>query len=126
MARSSNSSSKPHKKATANVLLVGAPSAVLERRAHLLRTSGFTVTQAENVCYAEMFSEQQYFDAAVYDDSLVMEEQLSLAGVMRIRWPWMKLIQMHKQGRAGSPANTFDATVAAESELATSVQSRLL
>ena len=122
----SKSPSKSPKIAAANVLLVGAPSAVLERRAHLLRTSGFNVTLAENVCYAELFSEQQYFDAAVYDDSLVMEEQLSLAGVMRIRWPWMKLIQIQKQGLTGNQANTFDATVATESELVASVQSRLL
>ena len=126
MTRVSKSSSKSPKIAAANLLLVGAPSVVLERRAHLLRTSGFNVTLAENVCYAEMYSEQQYFDAAVYDDSLVMEEQLSLAGVMRIRWPWMKLIHIQKQGRTGAPGNTFDVTVMAESELVTSVQSRLL
>ena len=126
MKRRSNLLTKSNKKTKRNVLLVGAPSAVLERRAHLLRASGFTVTQAENVCYAEMFSDQQYFDAAVYDDSLVAEEQMSLASVMRIRWAWMKLIQFQTHGRPGNLAGIFDATVSAESELVASIQSRLL
>lgn len=96
-----------------SVLLVGPPSPSLSRKQALLQNSGFDITLAENICNAEVFAETQYFDAAVYDDSLPVHEQLSLARVMRIRWPWMRLIAC---GPAPSDG-LFDANESSEAGL---------
>ncbi len=96
-----------------SVLLVGPPSPSLLRKKSLLQQHGFDITLAENICYAEVFAEAQHFDAAVYDDSLPVHEQLSLARVMRIRWPWMRLIAC-----GPAPGNElFDANESSEAEL---------
>ena len=99
------------------VLLVGAASATADRIAASIAASGFSVTPCENVCYAEILAEQQYFEAAVYDPSLVPAERISLARTMRVRWPWMKLVCLG--GELGAPVEPglFDASVASESEL---------
>jgi hypothetical protein len=76
------------------LLLVGAPGAETDRKASLLEANGFTVTRADTICHAEMFAAEQYFDAAVYDSSIHPQEQVSLARIMRVRWPWMRLISM--------------------------------
>jgi len=96
-----------------SVLLVGQPSASLDRKRALLEDSGFEVTLADNICYAEVFSEHQHFDAAVYDDAVAPHEQASLAGVMRIRWPWMRLVACGPI----SSAELFDGNESSESEL---------
>jgi hypothetical protein len=99
--------------AAAAVLLVGSPSPALSRKQSVLEGSGFDITVAENICYAEVFAEAQYFDAAVYDESLPSHEQVSLARVMRVRWPWMRLIACDP-----APADElFDAIQPSESQL---------
>jgi hypothetical protein len=97
----------------ASVLLVGPPSPSLQRKQALLQNSGFEITFAENICYAELFAEIQYFDAAIYDESLPPHEQLSLARVMRVRWPWMRLVAC---GRPPEKA-IFDAHESSEANL---------
>ncbi|MBW4043458.1 MAG: hypothetical protein HIU87_00515 [Acidobacteria bacterium] len=98
------------------VLLVGEPSAALDRMEALLSGTGAAITRADNICYAELFSEQQYFDAAVYSDSLSAEEQISLARIMRVRWPWMKLVRCTSQDSFTPEPGLFDCE--AESETA--------
>jgi hypothetical protein len=97
----------------ASILLVGSPSASLDRKHSLLRVSGFEITLAENICLAEVLSETWYFDAAVYDESLLPQEQASLAGIMRIRWPWMRLISCGLD----SGGEIVDARATSESQL---------
>ena len=99
------------------ILVVGASSPELDRRIHLLQSSGCSVTHAESVCHAEMYSEAQYFDAAVYDASLSEVELVSLARIMRVRWPWMRLVRC-----GGAPIRItrdplFDAAEASEASL---------
>jgi DNA-binding response OmpR family regulator len=99
--------------APASILIVGSPSPALHRKQSLLQNSGFDTTIAESICHAEVFAESQYFDAAIYDDSLPEHEQISLAHVMRIRWPWIRLISC-----GASPGDgLFDANQASESQL---------
>ncbi len=97
-----------------SVLLVGVLSPALERKQSLLQNHGFDITFAENVCYAEIFAEARHFDAAVYDVSLPIEEQASLARVMRVRWPWMRLISC---GTDPGDGRLFDANESSESQL---------
>jgi hypothetical protein len=104
---------KPREACAKSVLLVGPQSASVDRRKALLEASGFEVTLAENICHAEVFSETQHFDAAVYDESLASHEQVSLAGVMRIRWPWMRLVASGPT----SLAELFDGSESLEAEL---------
>ena len=99
------------------VLVVGAPSPSLDRRIHLLQSSGCTVTHAESVCHAEMYSEAQYFDAAIYDGSLSEEEQVSLARIMRVRWPWMRLVRCSSAPIRITRDPLFDAAEASEANL---------
>jgi hypothetical protein len=98
----------------ASILLVGSPSASLDRKHSLLRVSGFKITLAENICLAEVLSETCYFDAVVYDESLPPQEQASLAGLMRIRWPWMRLISCGLD----SGGEIVDSRATSESQLA--------
>jgi hypothetical protein len=86
----------------------------LSKKRALLTDSGFDVTLAENICYAEVFAEAQRFDAAVYDDSLPAHEQVSLARVMRVRWPWMRLIACGPAPDEG----LFDANQSSHADLA--------
>jgi hypothetical protein len=74
-------------------MLIGAPSAALDRKHALLRNSGYDVTRADTICHAEVFAESHTFEAAIYDDSLSPQEQVSLARIMQIRWPWIHLIR---------------------------------
>lgn len=110
------------------VLLVGSPSPALDRKHRLLETSGFDITRAENICYAEVFAETHYFDAAICDESLPAPEQQSLARVMRVRWPWMRLISCGVHSAADKTAadeiaadetedRLFDARETSESAL---------
>ncbi len=105
---------------SASVLMVGASSPAMERKMHRLHAEGFVVTQAETICHAELFSEAQYFDAAVYDESLAEVEQLSLARIMRMRWPWMRLIRCGNSALAASAL--FDASSASEANLPATIQ----
>ncbi len=107
-----------------SVLLVGSPSAVVDRTESDLSASGFMVTRADNICYAELFAETQYFDAAVYTSSLSPEEQVSLARIMRVRWPWMRLVRC---GYKLIPAedSLFDGAVASEPDLPAKLSSVL-
>lgn len=107
------------------VLLVGSPSAALERRMQVLQTAGFSVTHAESVCHAEMYSEAQYFDAAIYDPSLSEVEQVSLARIMRVRWPWMRLVRCSHAPIHITRDALFDASEASESHLAESLRAML-
>jgi CheY-like chemotaxis protein len=99
--------------AAAAVLLVGAHAPSLERKQSLLESSGFAVTLAENICYAELFAQERHFDAAVCDESLPPHERISLARVLRIRWPWMRLVAC---GDA-SENDLFDAAEPSEADL---------
>lgn len=100
---------------SASVLLVGALSPSVSRKLQRLHDAGFQVTHAESICHAELFSEAQYFDAAVYDELLSAVEQVSLARIMRLRWPWMRLIRCDHA--AVPEQGLFDATTASEASL---------
>ena len=112
-ARRTSSTSR----ASVCVLLVGAPSAEIDRKHALLRDSGFDVTCADTICHAEVFAESHYFEAAIYDDSLSPQEQVSLARVMRIRWPWIRIIRCGHSPLQIAEDTLFHCTVAAESQL---------
>ncbi len=99
------------------ILVVGAPSAALDRRIHQLQSAGCAVTHAESVCHAEMYSEAQYFDAAVYDNSMSEVEQVSLARIMRVRWPWMRLVRCGSAPIRITRDPLFDAAEASEANL---------
>ena len=101
----------------ASVLFVGPPSVALDRRLSLLQSCGFAVTHAESICHAEMYSEAQYFDAAVYDETLTEVEQVSLARVMRVCWPWMRLIRRGSEPIRITGDSLFDAMDASEAAL---------
>jgi len=107
------------------ILLVGAPSPALKRRQRLLQSAGMDVVCSDNICTAEMISETQYFDGAVYDDSLPAHEQVSLAQVMRVRWPWMRLVRYgHVAGEERSD-ELFDASQPLEEGLAATLRNVL-
>jgi len=106
-----------HPKPSTALLLVGASSSQVERKAQLLHDSGFHVTHAESICHAELYSEAQYFDAAVYDESMTEVEQVSLARIMRVRWPWMRLVRCGHSAITITKDAIFDATVASETSL---------
>lgn len=98
------------------LLLVGAHTPEVDRRAALLAQRGYAVTRAENICFAEMFAAEQYFDAAVYDASISQDEQTSLARIMRVRWPWMKLVRCGQMPRFADP-DLYDAWSLSEETL---------
>jgi hypothetical protein len=98
-------------------MLVGAPSGEIDRKYALLRTSGFDVTCADTICHAEVFAESQYFEAAVYDESLSPQEQVALARVMHVRWPWMHLIRCGHTPLEIAEDSLFHCTAASESQI---------
>jgi hypothetical protein len=106
-------------------LFVAALSAQADRTEAVLRANGLTVTRAENVCFAEIYAEAQRFAAAIYDRSLSQEEQASLARVMRIRWPWMRILRWVPSGDELHNEDLFDWSVRNERELADCVALRL-
>jgi DNA-binding NtrC family response regulator len=107
------------------LLLVGSDSAELDRKTALLTAHGYAVTRAENICYAEMFAAEQYFEAAVYDSSLDTQEQVSLARIMRVRWPWMRLVRCGPMPAHADP-DLFDAWSLSEERLPQDVESTLV
>uniref|UniRef100_A0A7V5CSK9 Response regulatory domain-containing protein n=1 Tax=Acidobacterium capsulatum TaxID=33075 RepID=A0A7V5CSK9_9BACT len=107
------------------LLLVGSDSAELDRKTALLSSHGYVVTRAENICYAEMFAAEQYFEAAVYDSSLDTQEQISLARIMRVRWPWMRLVRCGPMPAHADP-DLFDAWSLSEERLPQDVESTLV
>lgn len=100
-----------------SLLLIGVPSPAVIRKQQVLHDSGFVVTRADNICTAELLSEAQYFDAAVYDESLPETEQVSLARVMHVRWPWMRLVRFGYSALKLAGDEIFDATTASEATL---------
>ena len=107
------------------LLLVGVPGAETDRKASLLEAGGFLVTRADSICHAEMFAAEQYFDAAVYDDSIQPQEQISLARIMRVRWPWMRLISMGHLPANFDP-DLFDSWSASEENLPAALNQALI
>jgi hypothetical protein len=104
-------------------LFVAVPSAQADQTEAILGSAGLGVTRADNICVAEMYAESQRFEAAVYDQSLSPEEQVSLARVMRIRWPWMRIIRL-----ASAPHENdalFDCTAFSTTQLTTFVERAL-
>jgi hypothetical protein len=112
-------------KVTVPLLLVAAPGPEADRKASLLEANGFLVTRADNICYAELFAAEQYFDAAVYDSSITPQEQVSLARIMRIRWPWMRLVSMGYLPANFDP-DLFDTWSASEETLPTALNQVLI
>ena len=117
---------KPPKKALAvPALFVTVPSPQADQTAATLQARGLRITRADNICFAEMYAGAQRFEAAIYDHSLSQEEQVSLARVMRIRWPWMKLLRWVSPGAPLLADDLFDWSVHSEPELAACVVRRL-
>ncbi len=110
---------------TISLLVVGSPSTALDRKISLLHSAGFTVTHAESICHAELDSEAQYFDAAVYDETLSEVEQVALARIMRVRWPWMRLVRCGSSPIRITSDPLFDAMEASEANLPETVLSCL-
>ncbi len=110
---------------TVPLLYVCVPSPQADATTAVLQAKGMAVTRAENVCYAEIYADEQHFRAAVYDISLSQEEQVSLARVMRIRWPWMRILRLVPENEPLLADDLFDWTVHSEPELAACVELRL-
>ena len=106
-------------------LFVTLPSEQAEQTEAALQAKGLLVTRADNICYAEMYAEAQRFETAVYDRSLSQQEQAALARVMRIRWPWMRILRFVSPGEALLDDALFDCSAASAAELAACVE-RLL
>jgi DNA-binding NtrC family response regulator len=107
------------------VLFVTIPSVQADQTEAALQSLGLSVTRADNICYAEMYAEAQHFEAAVYDQSLTQEEQVSLARVMRIRWPWIRIIRSVSSSAPASEDGLFDCSALSESQLAACVEQSL-
>jgi hypothetical protein len=100
-------------------LFVCIPSTQTDKTDAALRARGLTVTRADNICVAELFAQAQHFETAVYDHSLSQEEQVSLARVMRIRWPWMRIIRwVAAGGDLPVEDGLFDCSAHSASQLA--------
>jgi hypothetical protein len=107
-------------------LLVTIPSAQADRTEAALRSLGLSVTRADNVCFAEMYAEAQHFEAAVYDQSLSQQEQVSLARVMRIRWPWIRIVRLvSSNDYAVAEDALFDCSARSESQLTACIERSL-
>ena len=106
-------------------LFVTLPSEQADQTEAALQAKGLDVTRAENICYAEMFAEAQRFEAAVYDRSHSQQEQASLARVMRIRWPWMRIIRFVSAGEELLDDALFDCSAVSAAELAACVERSL-
>jgi hypothetical protein len=115
----------PRVVAEKSILLVGTPSPSLKRRQRLLQSAGLDVVCSDNVCTAEVLSESHYFDGALYDDSVPAHEQVSLARVMRVRWPWMRLVRYGHATMEERSDGLFDASQPSEAELATTLKNLL-
>jgi hypothetical protein len=107
------------------LLFVCAPSGEADETAAMLEARGMLITRADNVCYAEMYADTQHFKAAVYDQSLSQEEQASLARVMRIRWPWMRILRWVAGSDPFFEDELYDWSVRTQAELAHCVDLRL-
>ncbi|MGA3227564.1 MAG: hypothetical protein ABSC65_27615 [Acidobacteriaceae bacterium] len=107
------------------ILFVATPSAQADRTESVLQSMGLSVTRADNICFAEVYAEAQHFAGAVYDQSLSGEEQVSLARVMRIRWPWMRIIRWVSPGNSLFDDTLFDCSALSESQLAACVEHSL-
>jgi hypothetical protein len=103
-------------------LFVTVPSAQADRTEEVLQSLGLSVTRADNICVAEMYSEAQRFEAAVYDQSLTPQEQVSLARIMRIRWPWMRILRLAPVSASPVDHGLFDCTALSASQLAACVE----
>ncbi len=106
-------------------LFVGGASPAADGTEAALRSIGLELTRVDNICVAEMVAEAQHFEAAVYDQSLSQEEQVSLARVMRIRWPWMRIIRCVFSGDPLIEDALFDCTAVSEAQLAACVKRSL-
>jgi hypothetical protein len=107
------------------ILFVATPSAQADRIEAALQSMGLSVTRADNICFAEVYAEAQHFAGAVYDQSLSEVEQVSLARVMRIRWPWIRIIRWVAPGNSLSDNTLFDCSALSESQLADCVERSL-
>jgi hypothetical protein len=117
---------KPFRAIAVPTLLVTIPSAQADRTETLLRSFGLSVTRADNVCLAEMCAEGQHFEAAVYDQSLSQQEQVSLAQVMRIRWPWIRIIRLVSSSDLSLVDDAlFDCIAHSESQLTSCIERAL-
>lgn len=106
-------------------LFVTVPSSQADQTEAVLQDLGLTITRADNICFAEMFAEAQRYEAAIYDRSLAQEEQTSLARVMRIRWPWMRIIRLVSADEPLLEDDLFDWSVVSAEELAARVERSL-
>lgn len=109
----------------APILFVCVPSPEADETTRALEALGMSVTRADNVCYAEIYADAQRFAGAIYDRSLEPAEQASLARVMRIRWPWMRILRWVPAGAALLYDELFDWTVFTQSEVTACAASRL-
>jgi hypothetical protein len=107
------------------LLFVGVPSALADQTTMALEAKGMSVTRADNVCFAEIYADAERFAAAVYDQSLSQDEQASLARVMRIRWPWMRIIRWVPTGAPLMDDDLYDWSVLSGAELAACIELRL-
>ena len=83
------------------------------------------MTRADNICFAEMYAEGQHFEAAVYDQSLSQQEQVSLAQMMRIRWPWIRIIRVASSRMLSPDDALFDCIAHSESQLTACIERAL-
>ncbi len=117
---------KPLRAIAVPTLLVTVPSGQADRTEALLRSFGLSVTRADNVCVAEMYAQAQHFEAAVYDQSLSQQEQISLAQVMRIRWPWIRIIRLvSSSDHSLADDALFDCSAQSESQLTSCIERAL-
>jgi hypothetical protein len=113
-------------KPSLDTLFVTTPSAKADRTEAMLGSLGLNVTRADNICVAEIYSETQHFEAAVYDQSLTSEEQISLARIMRIRWPWMRILRVAPASAPPVEDGLFDCTALSESQLPACIERSLI
>jgi hypothetical protein len=106
-------------------IFVAIPSAQADQTEAALQARGLSITRADNICVAEMYAEAQHFEAAIYDQSLSQEEQVSLARVMRIRWPWMRILRLVPSGAPLVDDALFDLSALSASQLASWVERSL-
>ncbi len=106
-------------------LFVTAPSPQADETEKALQAQGLSITRADNICFAEIYADASRFAAAIYDQSLPQHEQISLAQVMRIRWPWMRILRWVSPGAPLENDDLFDWSVRNRRELTECVQQRL-